>query len=176
MKSTYISYLSHCLDPIYEYNPLKFLPRKRYFTINGTNAIELSNEYCFHANTTQTLAQYHYEAWYQNGTYISINNAKYNSTVIIKQNGELIFTIEISNVSGTDQGNYVGIISGRINDLTRWCNEYRYSFLPYSYRFFYHYDLPIAISYSSIEVYSKCIVILAYYIIHNCNIIAMLAL
>ncbi len=99
------------------------------------------------------LAQYHYERWYQNGTYININNAKYNSTVLAKQNGELMFTIKISNVSSNDLGDYVGTISGDVYYLTTWCNEYRYSFLPYI--FIRHYNLPTVISYSSIEVYSK---------------------
>lgn len=102
-------------------------------------------------NTTRELARYHYEEWYQNGKHINSNNPEYNSTVSTKQNGELQFSIEISNVSADDLGDYVGIISADVYDLTSQCGEYRYSFIPHIY-----YRLPAAISYSSIEVYSKC--------------------
>ncbi len=97
------------------------------------------------------LAQYHYESWYQNGTYININNTKYNSAVLAKQSGELMFTIEISNMSANDLGDYVGTISGNVYDLFTWCNDYRYSFLPYI--LIRYYNLPTVISYSSLEIY-----------------------
>ena len=65
--------------------------------------------------------------------------------------------MEISNVSADDLGDYTGIISVNIYDLTSWCGEYRYSFIPYIILVrYYRYRLPAAISYSSIEIYSKC--------------------
>ena len=106
-------------------------------------------------NTTQALTQYHNERWCQNGTSISINNPKYNSTVFTKQNGELLFTIEISNVSTDDLGDYIGIIEGDFGGLISWCNEYL-SFLPIFWGFFYGSEIPTAVTYSSLEIFSKC--------------------
>ena len=151
------------LDQTYEYydttNSINSLSRNRYYSnINGTDSgvsIELNNEYCFHVNTTQVFAQYHREQWYQNGENINHNNnLKYNSTVSIKQNGELQFSIKISNVSFDDLGDYIGVISTDIYDLTLWCSEYRYSFIPGFLVQFYS-RLPAVLSLYSIELYSK---------------------
>lgn len=155
----------HVDHHIYKYEPLEFLPRNRYFIINSIKSyhdyvIELRNEYCFHVNTTRDLAQYNSVFWYQNGKHINTNYQKYNSTVLTKQNGELMLTLEISNVSGNDLGDYVGVISGNVYDLTRWCNEYASSFVPDPYYLLWFtgiYKLPFTIFYSSIEMYSKCI-------------------
>ena len=158
MTFSYSLIFYYCLDFIYEYNPFISLPIKQYF-INSTNA-ELSNEYCFHINTTQQLTQYHDERWLKNGKYIMINSdnhPKYNSTVLIKQNGELLFTIEISNVSADDLGDYLGIIYGNIYDLTLWCREYMYSFFfPSIWRIIYYRQIPTTVSFSLLEIYSKC--------------------
>ena len=86
----------------------------------------------------------------------SDNHPKYNSTVLIKQNGELLFTIEISNVSADDLGDYLGIIYGNIYDLTLWCREYMYSFFPSIWRIIYYRQIPTAVSFSLLEIYSKC--------------------
>ncbi len=141
---------------MYEYDALDFVPRKRYFITNSTDSgvsVELSNQYCFHVNTTQELTRDYYEIrWRQDGKHINIrSNPKYNSTVLTKQNGELIFTIEISNVSADDLGDYIGAVAGS-RYTNRWCNGY--SFLYYSHR---EFSLPTAVSYSSLEIYSKCI-------------------
>ena len=121
------------------------------------NIVELSNEYCFHVNTTQQLIRYHDKRWYQNGKYIMINsNNHLNSTVLIRQNSELQFSIEISNVTADDLGDYVGIIYGSIYDLTSWCRECRYSFFPFIWEIFYSQILT-TVSFTSLEIYSKCI-------------------
>ena len=144
------------VDPVYEYNPLTFLPRKQYFTVNSTNVVELSIEYCFHVNTTQQLAQYHDDRWYRNGMSINNNNPpKYNSTVLIRQNGRLLFTMEISNINADDFGDYTGTIYTDVYDLTLWCTEYRYSFFPIWWRIRRRY--PTAVFYTSLKKYSECI-------------------
>lgn len=88
--------------------------------------------------------------------YININNnpPKYNSTVLIRQNGGLLFTIEVTNVSTADLGDYTGIIYGDIYGLTSWCSEYRYSFFP-SFWHFIIMEIPTVILFTSLEIYSK---------------------
>lgn len=149
------------LDDFYEYEPLDYLSRKRYFVynsnLNSNVSMELSETYCFHTNTTQQLLQLHYEDWYQIGTYnhLNTNNPKYNSSVFSKVNGELWFTLEVSNISADDLGDYYGVIGISVYDLTTWCREYRYSFIPFHWR--YNYGIiPVAVIHSSLEIYSKC--------------------
>ena len=96
--------------------------------------------------------QYHSERWLHEGTSIYTQlNPKYSSTVRAGQSlGELLFSMEISNATTDDLGEYIGIITTNMYYLTSWCREYDYSFLPY-----FLFDIPIAISYFSLEAYSK---------------------
>ena len=95
--------------------------------------------------------EYHSEMWRHEGINIDTLHPKYSSTVQSWQNlSDLLFSLEISNASADDLGDYIGIIATDMYHLTSWCEEYKYSFLPN-----FLFDIPIAISYSSLEVYSK---------------------
>ena len=129
--------------------------KTRYFIkINLEVDIILSDEYRLHENVTQELMQYHSEKWLHEGTSIYTQlHPKYSSTLHGGQNlGDLLFSIEISNVTTDDLGEHIGIITTDMYHLTSWCRDYDYSFLPY-----FLFDIPIAISDFSLETYSKCI-------------------
>ena len=130
------------------------LPTKQYFITNNNRTVVLKNEYCLHMNVTRWLSQYHAEVWFHNGAMLQLStNDKYNSSFLVKQNGEVTLMLKVNNLSAVDLGEYIGVISVNVYDVLSSCNNY-HDFLPFVWQLFYR-NFPIATAYHSIDIYSK---------------------
>ena len=116
-----------------------------------------SSEHCFDENTTQELLSYNEKQWFHNGRSISVtNNFKYNSSLHFRPNSPVKSTFVVTDVSRSDLGDYLGIISTNTYDMLSWCTEYL-SFIPYFYwRFLFgSQSFPVTVMYSSVQLYGK---------------------
>ena len=120
---------------------------------------DTSNTLQLHSNINTSLGTYldrHGNSWFRNGSYLS-DNSIFNSSGSSLERLSLQVT---SNNSADITGDYVGIVSIRDFYLQR---TFRY--ICRSYYYYFNdgiYFIPIAVSYWSIKVYSKSLLLHSY--------------